>query len=122
MIPFFLGHDFASMANGIPTFRESVVSSSSRVETSYLFNFRTQNPLRLHNFDTALKLPLCATIHKHQLAWFRSSRSSDRIPELVTIYEAQFRLTNLKFYSYSFSRGLRSECARFADNLFRQNR
>jgi hypothetical protein len=109
----FLGHDFASMANGIPTFRESVVSSSSRVETSYIFNFRTQ---------MTLKLPLCATIHKHRLACFRSCRFSDRLPQLVTIYETQFRITNLKFYSYSFSRGLHSECVRFADNLIRQNR
>lgn len=118
----FLGHDFASMANGIPTFRGSVVSSSLRVETSYIFNFRSQNPFDLHNFDMTLKLPSWATIHKHKIAWFRSSRSSDRIPGLVTIYKAQFRIANLKFYSYSFSRGLRSECVRFADNLFRQNR
>ena len=88
----FLGHDFASMANGIPTFRESVVSSSSRVETSYIFHFRNQNPLDVHNFDMTPKLPLCARIHKHQLAWFRPCRSSDRIPELVTIYKAQFRI------------------------------
>lgn len=117
-----LGHDSASMANGSPAFRESVMSSSSRVETSYIFNIRTQNPLDLHNFDMTLKLPFRATVHKHQLAWFRSCRSSDRIREMVTIYEAQFRITNLKFYSYTFSRGLRSECAHVAGNLLRQNR
>lgn len=32
----------ASMAKGIPTFRESVVSASPRAETSYIFNFRTK--------------------------------------------------------------------------------
>ena len=52
-----LRHDSESMPNGIPAIREIVGSSSSRVETSYIFNIRTQNPLDLHNFDTTLKLP-----------------------------------------------------------------
>jgi hypothetical protein len=102
----FLGHDFASMANGIPTFRGSVVSPSSRVEN---LTFLISVPKILL---TCIILTCRWSYHYAQQFTNINLLGSDPVGPLIELlnwlrYEAQFRITNLKFYSYSFSRGAR---------------
>jgi hypothetical protein len=76
----FLGHDFASMANGIPTFRDSVMSSSSRDEKHLTFLISVPKILL-----TSIILTWCRSYHYAQQFTSINSLGSDPVGPLIEL-------------------------------------